>query len=43
MSENMQTSQTQGVRGRILRRLWENERRDKEMDKRNRRMERTSN
>ena len=43
MSENMQTSQTQGVRGRILRRMWENERRDKNVDQTNRRMETEGN
>ena len=35
----MQTRKTQKQWRRILRRMWENERRDKIMDQRNRRME----
>ena len=38
----MQTCKTQKQRRRILRRLWENQRRNKKMDQRNRRMETTS-
>ena len=42
MQKNMQTCKTQKQRRRILRRLWENQRRDKIVDQRNRRMETTS-
>ena len=42
MQKNMQTCKTQKQRRRILRRLWENQRRNKKMDQRNRRMETTS-
>ena len=43
MQKNMQTCKTQKQRRRILRRLWENERRNKTMVERNRRMEREGN
>ena len=39
MQKRMQTCKTQKQRRRILRRMWENERRNKIMDQRNRRME----
>ena len=39
----MQTCKTQKQRRRILRRLWENQRRDKIVDQRNRRMETKGN
>ena len=39
----MQTCKTQKQRRRILRRLWENQRRNKKMDQRNRRMETKGN
>ena len=42
MQKNMQTCKTQRQRRRILRRLWENQRRNKNVDQRNRRMETTS-
>ena len=42
MQKNMQTCKTQKQRRRILRRLWENQRRNKKIDQRNRRMETTS-
>ena len=43
MQKNMQTCKTQKQRRRILRRLWENQRRDKIVDQRNRRMETKGN
>jgi len=42
MQKNMQTCKTQRQRRRILRRLWENQRRNKNVDQTNRRMETTS-
>ena len=42
MKKNMQTCKTQRQRRRILRRLWENQRRNKNVDQTNRRMETTS-
>ena len=42
MQKNMQTCKTQKQRRRILRRLWENQRRNKNVDQTNRRMETTS-
>ena len=42
MQTNMQTCKPQKQRRRILRRLLENQRRDKIVDQRNRRMETTS-
>ena len=42
MQKRMQTCKTQKQRRRILRRLWENQRRNKNVDQRNRRMETTS-
>lgn len=43
MQKDMQTCKTQKQRRRILRRLWENQRRNKKMDQRNRRMETKGN
>ena len=43
MQKLMQTCKTQKQRRRILRRLWENQRRDKIVDQRNRRMETKGN
>ncbi len=43
MQKNMQTCKTQRQRRRILRRLWENQRRNKNVDQTNRRMETEGN
>ncbi len=43
MQKNMQTCKTQKQRRRILRRLWENQRRNKNVDQTNRRMETKGN
>ena len=43
MQKDMQTNKTSKQRRRILRRLWENERRDKNVDQTDRRMETEGN